>query len=57
MGVPREADKWSVNGIFDFCLPRTGANEATDEGTAETRTQGMAVIASNNPNLETERMG
>ncbi len=30
----------------------TGANEATDEGTAETRTQGMAVIASNNPNLK-----
>ena len=29
-----------------------GANEATDEGTAETRTQGMAVIASNNPNLK-----
>lgn len=30
----------------------TGANEASDQGTAETRTQGMAVITSNNPGLK-----
>ena len=52
MGVPREADKWSYNGILTSVRYGTGANEATDEGTAETRTQGMAVIASNNPNLK-----
>ena len=52
MGVPREADKWSYNGILTSVRYGTGANEATDEGTEETRTQGMAVIASNNPNLK-----
>ena len=52
MGVPREADKWAYNGILTSVRYGTGANEATDEGTAETRTQGMAVIASNNPNLK-----
>ena len=52
MGVPREADKWSYNGILTSVRYGTGANEATDEGAAETRTQGMAVIASNNPNLK-----
>ena len=44
--------KWSYNGILTSVRYGTGANEATDEGTAETRTQGMAVIASNNPNLK-----
>lgn len=52
MGVPRESDGWSYNGILTSVRYGTGANEATDAGTAETRTQGMAVIASNNPNLK-----
>ena len=52
MGVPRESDGWSYNGILTSVRYGTGANEATDQGTAETRTQGMAVITSNNPNLK-----
>ncbi|MDO4666634.1 MAG: glycoside hydrolase family 70 protein [Streptococcus sp.] len=52
MGVPRESDKWSYNGILTSVRYGTGANEATDVGTAQTRTEGMAVITSNNPDLK-----
>ncbi|WP_241209302.1 glycoside hydrolase family 70 protein, partial [Streptococcus sp. DD11] len=52
MGVARDSSKWEYNGILSSVRYGTGANEASDAGTAETRTQGMAVIASNNPNLK-----
>lgn len=43
---------WPYNGVLTSVRYGTGANEATDAGTAATRTQGMGVITSNNPSLK-----
>ncbi len=43
---------FSYNGVLTSVRYGTGAETATDLGTSETRTQGMAVITSNNPDLQ-----
>ncbi|MGT2750258.1 glycoside hydrolase family 70 protein [Streptococcus orisasini] len=51
-----EGDKanmdWDYTGVLTSVRYGTGANEATDSGNAATKTQGMAVITSNNPSLK-----
>lgn len=42
---------WDAAGVLTFVRYGTGANSASDAGTAETRNQGMAVIVSNQPAL------
>nr|WP_245335104.1 glycoside hydrolase family 70 protein [Streptococcus oricebi] len=41
-----------TNGLLTSVRYGTGANEATDAGTAATRTQGMAVVVGNDPKLK-----
>ena len=51
-----EGDKshmdWDYTGVLTSVRYGTGANEATDQGSEATKTQGMAVITSNNPSLK-----
>lgn len=51
-----EGDKanmdWDYTGVLTSVRYGTGANEATDSGNEATKTQGMAVITSNNPSLK-----
>lgn len=42
---------WDAAGVLTSVRYGTGANSASDAGTAETRNQGMAVIVSNQPAL------
>ena len=42
---------WDAAGVLTSVRYGTGANSASDTGTAETRNQGMAVIVSNQPAL------
>ena len=42
---------WDAAGVLTSVRYGTGANRASDAGTAETRNQGMAVIVSNQPAL------
>ncbi|AXQ78741.1 glucosyltransferase [Streptococcus chenjunshii] len=51
-GQDRENWAWDYNGVLTSVRYGTGAEEATDLGTEETRTQGIAVIISNNPYLQ-----
>lgn len=46
---------WDASGILTSVRYGTGANNASDAGTAATRTQGMAVILSNQPALRLNR--
>ena len=52
MGTPQDETKWNYNGVLTSVRYGKGAESATDLGTEETRTQGMAVITANNPNLK-----
>lgn len=51
-----EGDKsnmdWDYTGVLTSVRYGTGANEASDSGNEATKTQGMAVITSNNPSLK-----
>ena len=51
-----EGDKshmdWDYTGVLTSVRYGTGANEVTDQGNEATKTQGMAVITSNNPSLK-----
>ena len=51
-----EGDKshmdWDYTGVLTSVRYGTGANEAADKGNEATKTQGMAVITSNNPSLK-----
>ncbi|MEX2803964.1 glycoside hydrolase family 70 protein [Streptococcus sp. H31] len=51
-GQDRENWEWDYNGVLTSVRYGSGASEATDLGTEETRTQGIAVIVSNNPYLQ-----
>lgn len=51
-GANKKDWAWDYSGVLTSVRYGTGANEAADTGTQATRTQGMAVIVANNPDLK-----